>query len=155
MSGPPAGGWRRRRPDREEQRRRAGARDRAKRDDEDFDPAPPTDDDWTIGDRSGLRRLRGPETIGDALAEFLAGSGWGDRVRATRLLEQWPDLVGPSVAEHCRPVRIERGELVVEAESPAWATQLTWLEGTIRQRVNEAAGEVVVTRVRVTVAGRG
>lgn len=152
MSRHPPSGWRRRRPDREEQRRRAGERDRARRDDEDFDPAPPSEDDYVIGDRSGLRRLRAPEPVGDALAEFLASSGWGERVRTTRLLSQWPEIVGPSVADHCRPVRIERGELVVEAESPAWATQLTWLEGTIRQRINEAAGEVVVSRVRVTVS---
>lgn len=147
--------YRRRRPDREEQRRRAGAADRERRDREAFDPAPPTDDDVTIGDRSGLRRLTGPKPVGDALDEFLKGTGWADRVKATRLLDAWPDLVGDSVAAHCRPVRIDRGELLVEAESPAWATQLTWLEQSIRQRVNEQAGEVLVRRVRIVVAGQG
>ncbi len=146
-------GRRPRRRDREEERRRARAAERARREKESFDPAPPDDEDWVIGEGSGLRRITGPAPVGDALDAFLAGSGWRDRVRATRLLDDWPALVGPHVADHCRPVRIDRGELVVEAESHAWATQLTWLEADLRRKVNEAAGEVVVHRIRVTVAG--
>ncbi len=153
MSGNDKGSWQRRRPDREEQRRRSGKRERHLRDRAAYDPAPPSEDDYVIGDRSGLQRLSGPEAVGDALDTFLAGTGWHERVKATRLLSDWPALVGEDIAAHCRPVRIKDKELVVEAESHAWATQLNWLESQLRQKVNQAAGEHVIDRIRVTVGG--
>ncbi len=153
MSGNDKGRWQRRRPDREEQRRRAGKRERHLRDRAAYDPGPPAEDDYVIGDRSGLKRIAGPEPVGDALDQFLEGSGWRERVQATRLLSDWPALVGPDIAAHCEPVRIQNAELVIEAESHAWATQLTWLESELRAKVNNAAGRHLVDRIRITVGG--
>ena len=36
-------------------------------------------------------------------------------------------MVGAEIAKHSRPVKLEDGELTVEAESTAWATQLRLL----------------------------
>ncbi len=148
------GRYRRRRPDREAQRRWQGRIDRDKRDREAWQPGPPTDEDWVVGDRSGLRRVTGPERIGDAVDEFLGRTNWRDRVASTRLLDDWPGLVGQELAKHCEPVRLDRGVLVVAAESHAWATQLSWLQTTLRDKVNAAAGETLVQKVRVVVRGQ-
>lgn len=137
--------------DREYQRRRKQAADRERQEREDFDPTPATDEDWTIGDRSGLKKLRPPEPVGDALGAFLARSGWADRVRTTRLLDDWAGIVGPNLAEHAEPMRIEKGILHLRVSSNSWATQLTWLEQTIVEKVNERAGTALVRAVRVHV----
>lgn len=147
----PRGRWVPRRPDREEQRRRQQHADREKLDDANYDPAAPTDEDWAVGDGPQMRRLTAPEPVGDALSAFLARTGWADRVRTTQLLEDWATIVGPDVAANSRPQRIERGALVLVVASSTWATQLTWLESTIIEKVNAAAGRTIVQRLRVVV----
>ena len=61
----------------------------------------------------------------------------------------WPGAVGADVAAHCRPVKLENGELTVEAESTAWATQVRLLTPTLLRRLAEELGEGVVERVVV------
>lgn len=149
------GRWTPRTPDREEQRRRQQRSARRRMDDRDFDPAVPTDEDWTIGDGANLRRLRGPQPVGDALESFLGRTGFHDRLRTTRLLDDWAGIVGPDVAANSRPQRIEKGVLHLVVSSSTWATQLTWLESTIIEKVNIAAGTNLVHRMKVVVAGAG
>jgi predicted nucleic acid-binding Zn ribbon protein len=47
-------------------------------------------------------------------------------------------------------VRLDDGVLVVEADEPAWATQVKFLSGTIMARLAEVAG-VRIERVEVRV----
>ena len=64
---------------------------------------------------------------------------------------RWDDAVGANVAAHVRPVRLDNGVLTVEADEPAWATQVKFLAGTITTRLAEVAG-VHIDRVEVRVA---
>lgn len=128
---------------RQDQRRDALERD-------EFDPTPPDDDDWTVPDRDGLRRLSTrPEPLGDLLGELVERRGWSSRLRSSVLFSQWEEVVGADVARHCEPVRLVGGVLVVAASSPSWATQLQYLAGDLRLAVNRALGEPVVERVEV------
>lgn len=133
-------------------RRRRQERRRDELEQERFDPTPPGDDDWTVPDRDGLRRLpSAPEPLGDLLGELLDERGWGARLRASALFARWAEVVGNDVARHCDPVRLVGGVLVVQASSPSWATQLRWLSGDLQLAVNCALGEPIVERVEVTV----
>ena len=58
-------------------------------------------------------------------------------------------MVGAEIAEHCRPVKLEGGELTIEAESTAWATQLRLLAGRLLASIAGQIGDKVVTRLRV------
>jgi predicted nucleic acid-binding Zn ribbon protein len=128
-------------------RRRRAARDRAA-----FDPAPPGDDDATIGDRSQVVRLHGqPEPLGDVLADVLGRRQWAERMQSVRVFARWEQVVGADVARNCDPVRLVGGVLVVAAASPSWATQLRYLAPQLALSVNRAIGEPVVDRVEVTV----
>jgi predicted nucleic acid-binding Zn ribbon protein len=63
---------------------------------------------------------------------------------------RWVEAVGAAVAEHVSPVKLDGTKLVVEVDDPAWATQLRFLETTLKQRLLEVAGAVVETvEVRV------
>jgi predicted nucleic acid-binding Zn ribbon protein len=61
----------------------------------------------------------------------------------------WDAVVGPEIAAHCRPVKLENGELTLEAESTAWATQLRLLTGKLMARLAAEVGTGVVTRLHV------
>ena len=53
--------------------------------------------------------------------------GWQQPAAEARVFGTWEAVVGADLAAHCRPVKLEDGELTVEAESTAWATQLRLL----------------------------
>ena len=52
------------------------------------------------------------------------------RVTETRLLNEWPQIVGPQVATHARPGRLERGVLTVFVANSVWLAELSrmWLK---------------------------
>lgn len=83
-----------------------------------------------------MRSLRGP-----------------DRRQVGGLFGRWDEIVGPTVAAHVRPVRLDERVLVVEVDEPAWATQVSFLADNLRQRLATAV-EVEVDRLEVRVAGR-
>ena len=65
------------------------------------------------------------------------------------MLANWDRVVGPEIADHCQPVSLVDGELVLVAELTAWATQLRLLTKTLVVRVREYSGEGVVTKIVV------
>jgi predicted nucleic acid-binding Zn ribbon protein len=74
-----------------------------------------------------------------------------DRIQIGGVFGRWDDAVGETVATHVRPVRLDDGVLTVEADDPAWATQVKFLTTTIVSRLAEVAG-VHVERLEVRVA---
>jgi hypothetical protein len=135
-------------------RKRARARRRRQRlERERFDPAPPTDDDWTVPDDEGdgVRRVGPPEPVGDALSTLIRQRGWEEALGNAALWSRWSDIVGEALADRCEPVRLRRGVLTVRAESQAWATQLRYLTTQLRRRAGEVLGGDPITDVVITV----
>jgi predicted nucleic acid-binding Zn ribbon protein len=93
--------------------------------------------------------VRDPAKVGDVLAKLMKSRGWQQPAAEGKVFGQWEAVVGPDIAAHSKPIKLEDGELTVEAESTAWATQLRMLAGTILSRIGVVAGHNVVTRLRV------
>ena len=66
---------------------------------------------------------------------------------------RWAEAVGDAVASHVKPVKLDGTTLIVEVDDPAWATQLRFLETTLKQRLLEVAGATIES-VEVRVKGR-
>ncbi|MFZ9629853.1 MAG: DciA family protein [Ilumatobacteraceae bacterium] len=66
---------------------------------------------------------------------------------------RWVEAVGDAVAAHVQPVTLDGTTLVVKVDDPSWATQLRFLERTLRERLAEVAG-VEVEHLEIRVAGR-
>jgi predicted nucleic acid-binding Zn ribbon protein len=92
---------------------------------------------------------RDPARIGESVGELVADRKWDTTLRAAGILARWDEIVGPEVAEHCRPARLEAGELTCVAESTAWATQIRLLSRQLIGRIAADLGPDVVTRLRV------
>jgi predicted nucleic acid-binding Zn ribbon protein len=65
------------------------------------------------------------------------------------VLGAWDTVVGQDVASHCQPVGLRDGELTLQAESTAWATQLRLLTPTILAKIHDQLGAGVVTKLRI------
>lgn len=103
----------------------------------------------TRGQDSGRRALvRDAVSMQDAVGRFLRASGLGARMRGWPVFQAWIDAAGTELARHARPVRFERGELLVEVESAAHYQELASFTGeTYRQRANERLAKPEIRRI--------
>lgn len=92
---------------------------------------------------------RDPQPFGWSVRRLLADRGWERTAAAAGVTARWPELVGPEIAGHSRPVSLHQGELVVEAQSTAWATQLRLLAPRLVARLNAELGQGLVRVIRV------
>jgi predicted nucleic acid-binding Zn ribbon protein len=93
---------------------------------------------------------RDPIPISASLDEVVRSLRGPGRREVGGVFGRWEEAVGAQVAAHARPVRLDAGLLVVEVDEPAWATQITLLSNTIRERLMTVTG-VEVDRVEVRV----
>lgn len=61
----------------------------------------------------------------------------------------WAGIVGPQLATHTKPEAFSEGELVVAADSDAWATQVRLMAPQILNRLAEDLGHGTVRLIRV------
>ena len=93
--------------------------------------------------RDVVRSLRPDGSAGSAAPVAAIGGVFG----------KWDEAVGDAVAAHVQPLKLDGTTLVVEVDDPAWATQIRFLEATLRGRLAEVAG-ATVERIDVRVAKR-
>jgi predicted nucleic acid-binding Zn ribbon protein len=92
---------------------------------------------------------RDPQPFGALVERLMRVRGWERPTAEAKVFGDWPKAVGEDVAAHCRPVKLEQGELTIEAESTAWATQLRLLSARLLAGIAAQAGHNVVTRLRI------
>jgi hypothetical protein len=111
-------------------------------------------------DRSRLSRptvpgeLVDPVPVGDAAARVGAELGLSEPRVFSRLVEAWPEIVGPVVAAHSRIRAVRHGVVEVVVDSPAWSTEFRYLERDLVERASAVVGAGAVTGVRAFVGGR-
>jgi predicted nucleic acid-binding Zn ribbon protein len=92
---------------------------------------------------------RDPQPFGRVVSRVALDRGWSPRLTDATVLGRWPQLVGAEIADHCTPLSLRDGELVLQAESTAWATQLRQLQRQLLSRLAGSVGKDVVRRIRV------
>lgn len=106
-----------------------------------------------IAGRRGPPRLAGdskePEPVGATVRRLLEARGWQVRAAVAAVTARWAEIVGPEIAAHTVPGEFRDGELVVAADSTAWATQLRLLAPALVRRLAEELGPDIVRCVRV------
>ncbi len=90
-----------------------------------------------------------PTLVGEAVRAFMRERGLDDRHRVARVLEDWPTLVGPEVAQHVRVEAFDDGALLLRADSTTWANQMRLLQATVLRRLGEELGADVVASITV------
>ncbi|MBB5905693.1 DciA family protein [Actinoalloteichus hymeniacidonis] len=107
--------------------------------------------------RAGRRRTwsgprpddRDPQPLGRLASRLATERGWSDGLAGGTVFSRWARVVGADVAEHSKPIALHDGELTVQADSTAWATQLRLLQPQLLTRIGSAAGPGVVRRLKV------
>jgi predicted nucleic acid-binding Zn ribbon protein len=97
------------------------------------------------------RRNSEPRPLEGSLEALSRRLGLEGAVGVGRLFAGWSDIVGPAMAEHVRPLRMDATALVVSVDHPAWATQVRRLGDTLLDRASEYAGVERPARLEVRV----
>ena len=92
---------------------------------------------------------RDPQLLGPTLDRLVAERGWQTDAAVGGVMGRWASIVGPEVAAHATPVTYEDGELVVLADSTAWATQIRLLAPALLARLADELGAGIVSAVTV------
>lgn len=101
------------------------------------------------GGRPRRPRRDDPQPLTMAIRGLIGDQGWQAEAAMGSVFGRWPQIVGADLAAHTRPDRFTEGELLVIADSTAWATQVRLLAGTLVRRLNSELGEGTVTKVKV------
>ncbi|MFC1639572.1 DUF721 domain-containing protein [Gemmatimonadota bacterium] len=74
--------------------------------------------------------------LGEALDQYLQNHGIKRRMQQATVVPDWPELVGPKIAEVTTPREVRRdGTLVVSVKSAAWMQELQLMEPQIRHQL--------------------
>ena len=92
---------------------------------------------------------RDPQLFGAVLERLLKVRGWEKPKAEATVFGAWERVVGPEIAKHSRPVKLDAGVLTVEAESTAWATQLRMLAASLLKNIAAQVGHNVVTKLNI------
>jgi predicted nucleic acid-binding Zn ribbon protein len=97
------------------------------------------------------KSARDPVRLGDAVTAAASKQGWGGALVEGAITTEWALIVGPEIADH---VTIEAylprtKELVLLADSPAWATQVRLLQRQVLAKIAQQVGLGAVTRISI------
>jgi predicted nucleic acid-binding Zn ribbon protein len=92
---------------------------------------------------------RDPQLFGAVLERLVKARGWQKPAAEATVFGAWERVVGPDVAAHSRPIKLADGELTVEAESTAWATQLRLMAAALLRRIAAEVGHNVVKKLHI------
>lgn len=92
-----------------------------------------------------------PELLSTALDRLSRRLGGPSSAVLRTIFGRWEELVGPAVAAHVRPVSLRGTTLVVAADAPAWATQMSFLGPDLATKVNKDLGVAAVTSVETRI----
>ena len=94
---------------------------------------------------------RPPRPLSESLDRVAAAFGAPPASAMHTVFVRWPELVGPAIAEHARPLSLKNGILTIGVDQPGWATQLRYLGATLLDQLAAAIGDGVITRLEVRV----
>ena len=90
---------------------------------------------------------RDPKRLADAVDALLAEQGWTTANAVAGLIARWPEVVGADLADHVTPESFTDGQLLLRADSTAWATQVRLLLPQLRRAIDRAVGTGLVADI--------
>lgn len=102
---------------------------------------------------SGRWRERGePVPLQAGLDAVVRSLNATDAATVRSVFSGWEQAVGPVIAAHARPVKLDGTVLLVEVDDPGWATQLRYLQTDLIATL-QTLGSGTIDRLELKVAG--
>ena len=97
------------------------------------------------------RSYRNPKSLHDLIKPTIGRFGWAEDFAVGSVMNNWEEIVGPTVAEKTRPVAFDKRkrELSIECDSTPWASNLRFMKPQILQAIERLAGEDIVRDLEI------
>jgi len=90
-----------------------------------------------------------PVHLRSVLEQLLKDFGTPDITTVTSIINEWEEIVGSDLATKISAVAINGSELIVRVDDPAWASQISWLENQLLDKIIRLVGKEKITSIRV------
>ncbi len=77
------------------------------------------------------------ESIKSILSPLFKRTGLSWRIKEQKIIENWSEIVGQSIAQNTEPSKLRGGVLYVKVRTPIWMQQLQFLKETIINKINQ------------------
>ncbi|MBP5409660.1 MAG: DUF721 domain-containing protein [Prevotella sp.] len=88
------------------------------------------------------------ESLKDVLLRNLREQGLETPLKQKRLLEAWPEIVGPVITRYTLNTYIYNQTLFVRLSNPALRSDLSMMRQELVKKLNAVVGEQVITDIR-------
>ncbi len=85
--------------------------------------------------------------ISEILKEYKKEMNIENKLKEVQIIQTWGEIVGKAIAKHTSRVYIKESVLYIHLDSPVVRNELLMIKGVIKERINERAGEDLVTEV--------
>lgn len=86
-------------------------------------------------------------SLGEAINKILKAYRLDGKMKEIEVLSQWEELMGKAVAVRTKKISIRNKILYLELDSSVMREELLYGKSIIIQRINETAGEEIITDV--------
>lgn len=91
---------------------------------------------------------RDPVPVESLMTSIFRDFSWQKPLAQARVLDGWALLVGEATARHASPQHIDRGVLVIQCDSTAWATQLRSIRMSLLATIIEKEPDAEIDDLR-------
>lgn len=86
-------------------------------------------------------------TLSEVLKEYRSAMHIENRLKEVSLLNSWEDIAGRAIARRTSKVYIKDGKLFIYLTSSVVRDELSMVKESLRERLNEEAGEELVKEI--------
>ena len=90
----------------------------------------------------------------DILSALLADPTLPFNPQDAALWKIWDEVVGPAIARNAQPLWIKNRRLRVKVSDPIWLQELSYLEVTVREKLNAGLGRQAVDKIEFRLSSR-
>ena len=86
-------------------------------------------------------------SLKDIIASILGDSDLPFNPDDALIWKVWDEAVGPAISKNAHPLWIRDRNLRVSVTDPIWLQELRFVEGTMREKINEKLGREAVEKI--------
>jgi predicted nucleic acid-binding Zn ribbon protein len=86
-------------------------------------------------------------TLNEVLKEYRSEMNIDTRLKEVSLINAWEDIAGRAIARRTSKVYLKDGKLFIYLTSPVVRNELSMAKESLRERLNEEAGEDLVKEI--------
>jgi predicted nucleic acid-binding Zn ribbon protein len=93
-------------------------------------------------------------SLKEIIADLLGSTNLPFNPEDATIWRVWDEVAGETIARNAQPLWIRNGRLRVKVSDPIWLQELSFMEETIRNKLNERLGRKAVEKIEFRLRSR-